>query len=206
MILTITTVLRANARDKKEIKSVNRRINELFVSLLRRIPSKFGNIARAKYYQKFVGNYALIRYGVIISHPKNLRLGNGVSIGYNTIIRAKNGVEIGDYTMISWRVNILSLNHNHCLNGVPFRFQGSSGEKVVIGQNCWIGCNVSIMSGVKIGDNCVIGASSVITKDIPDNSVVVGVNKIVRTLHAPYSQPPPELIQRQVHPPSQITH
>ena len=203
MILTITTVLRDKAREKKERKTMNRRMKELFISILRRIPSNIGNILRSNYYRKFVGNYSLIRYGVIISHPENLRLGKGVSIGYDTIIRAKNGVEIGDYTMVSWRVNILSLNHNHCLNGVPFRFQGSSGEKVVIGKNCWIGCNVSILSGAKIGNNCVIGAASVITKDIPDNSVVVGVNKIIKTIPTQYSQTPPELTQ--FNPPPQIT-
>ena len=158
---------------------MNKRIENLFVFLLRILPDGFGDTARARFYHRFVGNYALIRYGVVINHPQNLRLRKCVSIGKYTVIRARYGVEIGDYTLISWRVNILSQNHNHELNNVPFRFQGYSGERVIIGKNCWIGCNASILSGVKIGDNCVIGASSVITKDIPDNSIVVGVNRIL---------------------------
>ena len=43
-----------------------------------------------------------------------------------------------------------------------------------MGDNVWIGGNVVVLPGVKIGDNCVIGAGSVVTKDIPDNSVAVG--------------------------------
>jgi len=166
------------------------------------MPGDLGILTRAKYYKSYVGNYVLIRTGVIISDPKKLKIGKSVNINHDAVIRAKYGVEIGDYTMISWRVNILSQNHNHRINGIPFRFQGYSGDKVVIGKNCWIGCNVTILSGVKIGDNCVIGASSVITKDIPDNSVVVGVNKIVRTMCEPYSQSPLELVHSQVYPAS----
>ena len=119
---------------------------------------------------------------MVISHPKYLRLGKHVNINQDTIIRSRYGVEIGDYTLVSWRCNILSQNHNHKLNGVPFRFQGYSGAKIKIGRNCWIGCNSTILPGVTIGDNCVTGANSVITRDIPANSVVVGVNRIIRTI------------------------
>ena len=61
--------------------------------------------------------------------------------------------------------------------------------KICIGNNCNIGWNVIIMPGVKIGNNCVIGAGAVVTKDIPDNSVAVGVPaKVIETIDEYYKK------------------
>ena len=55
---------------------------------------------------------------------------------------------------------------------------------ITIGDNCWFGANVSVMPGVTIGNNCVISAGSVVTKDMPDNSVIMGVPaKAVRKIN-----------------------
>ena len=54
---------------------------------------------------------------------------------------------------------------------------------ITVGDNCWFGGNVTVLPGVTIGDNCVIGANSLVTKDIPDNSLVVGSPaKVVRQI------------------------
>lgn len=54
---------------------------------------------------------------------------------------------------------------------------------ITVGDSCWFGANVSVMPGVTIGDNCVIAAGSVVTKDMPDNSFIVGVPaKVVREI------------------------
>jgi len=161
---------------------MNRRIKQLYLCLLRLLPTQIGILARAKHYKPFFGNHTLIRQGVIITHPQNMKTGRNVNINHDTVIRARYGVTIGDHTMISWRVNILSQNHRHNPNGVPYRYQGYEGTPIKIGSNCWIGCNATILPGVEIGDNCVIGASSVITKNVPDNSVIVGVDRLVKTL------------------------
>ena len=51
---------------------------------------------------------------------------------------------------------------------------------IVIGDNCWFGANVSVMPGVTIGSGCVIAAGSVVTEDVPDNSMVAGVPAVVK--------------------------
>ena len=57
------------------------------------------------------------------------------------------------------------------------------GAPIKIGDNCWLASNVTVCPGVTIGNNCVIGAGSVVTKDIPDNSLVLGVpGRIVRKI------------------------
>lgn len=56
-------------------------------------------------------------------------------------------------------------------------------KPIIVGNNVWIGGNVTVLPGVVIGDNCVIGAGSVVTKDIPDNSLAVGnPRKVIRKL------------------------
>ena len=71
--------------------------------------------------------------------------------------------------------NIFSENHNFDKLDVPIKNQGVTKLKTVIGNDVWIGANVSIMAGVNIGDGCVIAAGAVVTKDIPAHSIVGGV-------------------------------
>jgi acetyltransferase-like isoleucine patch superfamily enzyme len=63
---------------------------------------------------------------------------------------------------------------------LPIKDQGSVKKRIIIGNNVWIGAHCNILAGAKIDDGCVIGAGSIITKHIPKNSVVVGINKIIK--------------------------
>lgn len=57
------------------------------------------------------------------------------------------------------------------------------GAPIKVGNNCWLASNVTVCAGVTIGDNCVIGAGAVVTHDIPDNSLAVGVPaKVIRKI------------------------
>ncbi|WP_230400359.1 DapH/DapD/GlmU-related protein [Zooshikella ganghwensis] len=80
-------------------------------------------------------------------------------------------VKIGDNVFIGPQVMISTATHP--LNGIERR-SIEYGVSISIGNDVWIGGNVSILPGVKIGNNCVIGAGSVVTKAIPDNSVAFG--------------------------------
>ena len=81
-------------------------------------------------------------------------------------------VKIGSRVMCANNVSILAATHE---TGVQSRRDNIEYAKPVeIGDDCWIGANVSIMPGVKIGKGCTIGAGAVVTKDIPDFSVAVG--------------------------------
>ena len=53
--------------------------------------------------------------------------------------------------------------------------QGATRKGVEIGKDCWIGANVCILDGVKIGDKCIVAAGAVVNKDVPSNSIVGGV-------------------------------
>ena len=123
-------------------------------------------------------------------------------IATTTVIQCVNKVEIGAYTSIAPDTTICD-NNNHPVSpsyrlkmeltpeGHAMRsWKYSTSAPIVIGKNCWIGTNVRICKGVKIGDNSVIGACSVVTKDVPANCIAVGnPARIVKTNIDQLSEP-----------------
>ncbi len=103
----------------------------------------------------------------------NVSLGNNSGIGINASI--SSGVSIGDDVMMGPNCVILTTNHGMLDNGVPmWRQHSSEVSPVVIGNNCWIGERVIILPGVQLGDGCVVGAGSVVTKSFGENSIIAG--------------------------------
>lgn len=101
---------------------------------------------------------------------KNTKLGKNVFINSCCRFQDNGGIEIGDKTMIGPNVTIVTINHE--IN--PETRIKAIPQPVKIGKNVWIGADCTILPGVTIGENSVIGAGSVVTKDVPDNVVVAG--------------------------------
>lgn len=81
-----------------------------------------------------------------------------------------NGIVIGDNTIFAPGVKVISANHN------PDKYEvWIKNNPIVIGKRCWIGANATILPGVNLGDNVIVGAGAVVTKSFPSNSVLVGV-------------------------------
>ncbi len=111
---------------------------------------------------------------VIVEYPRGLRLGRDVGINAGCWINARGGVSIGDNTILGPYCVIHSANHRIEQLNIPVQYQGYEHKAVDIGSNVWIAARVTVLPGVSIGDNVVIGAGSVITKDVPINAVVAG--------------------------------
>jgi len=118
--------------------------------------------------------------GCVISSPHGLRIGDRVSIGPRTIIQVDG--QIGDFALIGMGVQIVGKN-DHAVNevGVPIVDSTWAGDRdpdrsdrVDIGRDVWIGGSSVIVSGITIGEGSVIGAGSVVTKDIPAYSIAAG--------------------------------
>ena len=101
---------------------------------------------------------------------KNIILGKGVFINMCCHLQDNGGIEIGDGAMLGNNVTIATLNHD--LN--PATRWRAFPKPVKIGKRVWIGSNCTILPGVSIGDNAVIGAGSVVVKSIPANAIAVG--------------------------------
>ena len=82
---------------------------------------------------------------------------------------------IGNHVNLAQGITVTALNHNFSDATKRIDEQGVSTKPVVIGDDVWIGANAVILPGVTIGSHCVIAAGAVVTKDVPDNTVVGGV-------------------------------
>ncbi len=102
----------------------------------------------------------------------NIEVGDNFYANFGCVILDVNRVTIGDNVLLAPNVQIYTAGHpvdpEKRLTGKEY------GKPVFIGNNVWIGGGVIICPGVKIGDNVTIGAGSVITRDIPNNTIAVG--------------------------------
>lgn len=109
----------------------------------------------------------------------NIKLGKGIFINVGAVFLDPDTIEVGDYTMFGPEVHVYTANHPVNTND---RIVSKDGDytftnftrPVKIGSKCWIGARSIILPGVTIGDNVVVGAGSIVTKDIPDDSIAIG--------------------------------
>ena len=103
---------------------------------------------------------------------KHVHFGKGVYANFNLTLVDDTHIYVGDYTMFGPNVTLATAGHPILPDLREKGYQYNMPIK--IGRNCWLGAGVIVMPGVTIGDNSVIGAGSVVTKDIPPNVVAVG--------------------------------
>ncbi len=104
-------------------------------------------------------------------YGSNIYIGDGFYSNYNLTVLDCAQVVIGENVLIGPNVCITTAGHPiHYMSRRRYEY----ADKITIGNNVWIGANVVVNPGVTIGSNCVIGSGSVVTKDIPDNTVAVG--------------------------------
>jgi len=117
--------------------------------------------------------YFYPRTHIVIDGNGTIEIGKNCFFNCNCSINSMSRVEIGNDCIFGENVCIYDHNHNYKKKNIPIRKQGYKSKNIIIGNNCWIGSNVIILAGVQIGNNVVIGAGTIVTKSIPDNSVVV---------------------------------
>ena len=110
---------------------------------------------------------------------KNIRLGKNVFINSGCCFQDQGGIEIGDGCLIGHQVVMATLDHVQD----PDRRADMIPAPIVLGKNVWVGAHATILAGVTVGDNAVVAAGAVVTKDVPANAVVGGVPaRIIRMI------------------------
>lgn len=102
---------------------------------------------------------------------KNISVGKNVFVNSGCCFQDQGGVEIGDGCLIGHQVVFATLNH--ALD--PAKRAGMYPAPVKLGKNVWVGSHATILAGVTVGDNSVIAAGAVVTRDVPPDTVVGGV-------------------------------
>src|SRR3989344_6827014 len=114
----------------------------------------------------------MTKYNWLVQGVENLKLGEKTDIGAFTYIQAKSGIVIEDFVQIG----------SHCSIYSESTIDNKKG-KVTLKKNCKIGTHSTVMPGVTVGENSIIGAFSFVNKDIPDNVVAFGIPaKVVKFL------------------------
>lgn len=133
---------------------------------------------------------SVIMHGSIL-HVFNFRglphagitIGKRCFIGERSVIRGQGGVRIGDDVLLAPHVQILAIDHVVETSRVPIMDQGIKGAGIVIEDGAWLGAGSIITDGVRVGRNAVVGAGAVVTRDVPDGTVAVGVPaRVVRVI------------------------
>jgi acetyltransferase-like isoleucine patch superfamily enzyme len=114
-------------------------------------------------------------YSMLLTYKGNIEIGDNCSVNPFTILYGEGGLRIGNGVRIAAHTVIIPSNHNFKDISIPIFRQGHTQKGVRIADDVWIGTHCTILDGVEIGTGCVIGAGSVVTKSIPDHSVVAGV-------------------------------
>lgn len=113
-----------------------------------------------------------------ILQPDKLVIGDYCRIGKGTFLFCYGGLTIGNNVQFSRNITVYTANHDFRGDVLPYNNKYLTGP-VTIEDNVWVGMNVSILPGVTIGKNSILGMNAVITKDVPENAIVVGNNRII---------------------------
>ena len=115
-----------------------------------------------------VGNGSNIVAPMTIVHGDKVKIGKNVVIMPNCLMMASGTITIEDKVQVAAYVKLISNNHDFHDRMVL------TCKPIVLKTNCWIGAGATILPGVTVGENSVVGAGSVVTKDVPDNTIVAG--------------------------------
>lgn len=143
-----------------------------------------------------IGNNCTVNGTLVVNTVQAfIKIGNNVSIGGSTIIESAIGIEIGSDVLISYQC-IIQDSNNHSIKLSERKFDNlnwnrkkvhdwslAASSKIFLDNGCWIGAKVIILKGVHLGEGCIVGAGSVVTKSFPAWSVIGGnPGKLIRTL------------------------
>lgn len=150
---------------------------DFFIAIIRNIGGTIGVFLRMCIYPSILrrcGKGLTIKEYVVIKFPEYITIGNQVGISEFSWIDGNGGIEIGNFVRIGPYVSIISFNHKYEDKNTLIKKQGKILKRVIIEDDVWIGAKAQILAGVKIGKGAVIGAGSIVTKNVPSYAVVMG--------------------------------
>lgn len=145
--------------------------------LVKYLPPPVGDVCRFAVLKLFTASIHSwkIKDGVTVWFPEGVSVGRNVTINEQVFLDGFGGLEIGDHCRIAHGCSFLSEDHVFDDPGTPIWQQGKRPGRIVLESDVWLGCGVRVLRGVRIGRGCVVGANSVVTRDLPPLSIAVGI-------------------------------
>lgn len=133
-----------------------------------------------------LGNGVFLGRGTILScKDGDIELGDHVNIGFHSEVFSGSTVTVGRYGLFAAYTYLVGGGHAFDESGVPVLRQERTSKGIRLGDNVWLGAGAKVMDGVAIGSDVVVGAGAVVTTDLPDRVVAVGVPaRVVRSRDA----------------------
>ena len=120
---------------------------------------------------------------VYSDHGTNIRIGRNVFVNQNCRFNDVGGIDIGDDVMLGPNVSLITSGHP--VNPADRR-TGITSAPITIGRNVWVGTCALVLQGVTVGDDAIVGAGAVVTRNVPPRTLVAGVPAtVVKTLDGP---------------------
>ena len=127
-----------------------------------------------KFVLKEMGENCNICDAVTIREPGNISLGDRVSIHEYCFLGGSGEIKIGNNVAIGHGCSMISETHNFSDTDILIKNQGVTAQQIVIGDNVWLGCKITVLGNITIGSGAIVGAGSVVTKGIPENVIAAG--------------------------------
>ncbi len=115
-----------------------------------------------------IGENSRIMPPLTVVRAKNVKIGKNVVVMNNCLMMSAGGITIEDNVLVAANSQLISNNHDLYKRSII------TCKPIHLKSNCWIGAGSTILPGVTIGKNAVVGAGSVVTKDVPDDCIAVG--------------------------------
>ena len=137
---------------------------------------KHYDISKGKNAEFTIGGFTWIGEGCAFrAHEGNLRIGRKCTFGGKNTINCYNHVEVGEEALWADNIYVVDFTHWFIDPMMSIRSQGICKEHVIINRNVWIGEKATLLRGITVGEGSVIGAHSLVTRDVPECAVVGGV-------------------------------
>ena len=160
--------LRESAKDKKIIAQGIKDVqtNHKF-NLATPFSEEYFSLMKELFYNQ-IGENSIIYNQLTVVRPKNVTIGKNVTVMNGVLMMSAGGITIEDNVMIAANVQLISNNHD------PYDRYVITCKPILIKEGAWIGAGATILPGVTIGKYAIIGANSIVSKNIPDYGVAVG--------------------------------
>ena len=160
--------MREFVKDKKNVETMARdaQICQKF-NLALPLTEEYFSLMKELFYGQ-IGENSVVNNQLTVVLPKNVKIGSGVTVMNGALMMAAGGITIEDKVMIAANVQLISNNHD------PYEREVLTCKPILIKYGAWVGAGATILPGVTVGKYAIVGANSVVNKDIPDYAVAVG--------------------------------